>query len=162
MPRPTSEVTVEDPVRAVEALETLAFAIDAIRQRIEDGCELAVAAFERESAHRAALAAQYDEIRKRIISDLASLRTQHTNAPVAPTAYDLAAGADGGAVDALSLDFGHKDLGLPASGQFASADRIEKAISGLDRALAWLDRASEAVCRDARFLSARIELSARR
>lgn len=162
-PPPESQETTAkaDPVReALATIESALYAIDTIRETIEQAYEVALSAQGVEDiGGRALLAERYDEIRQQIgkiidqLDERAALligKNQHNleiklggkaNYSVSPTRLDLSARG-------LNLE--------PPRDAFATFEEINAVLSELDSALKRADRAASAYCRDAQFLMARL------
>ncbi len=155
------ETDTEDPVRAaLGAIEAALYAIDRIRDTLEQACEVAISAKDIEDAGgRALLAEHYDELR---------LSVDYTIEQADPRAAILIGkgqrhldvnlgGTTRYSVSPVRLDASERGLGLsPPRDAFATYEEITQALSELDRALGRADRAAANYCRDAQYLIARM------
>lgn len=149
------------PVRdALGAIEAALYAIDRIRDTLEQACEVALSAKDVEDiGGRALLAERYDELR---------LSVDYIIAHADPRAAVLIGGGQrhldvhlGGktrySVAATPLDVSERGLGLtPPQEAFANFEEIERTLQELDRALHIADRSAASYCRDAQYLIARM------
>ncbi|GJL95452.1 MAG: hypothetical protein DHS20C05_18570 [Hyphococcus sp.] len=153
--------TEKHPVReALGAIEGALYAIDRIRDTLEQACEVAISAKDvKDVGGRALLAERYDELRLSI----AKIITEAD-----PRAIVLIGGGNrhldvhlGGktrySVSPMRLDINEGGLALsPPSDAFATFEEIEHTFKELDGALAKADRAAAGYCRDAQYLIARM------
>ncbi len=151
----------ENPVRdALGAIEAALYAIDRIRDTLEQACEIAISAKDIEDAGgRALLAEHYDELR---------LSVDYTIEQADPRAAILIGkgqrhldvnlgGTTRYSVSPARLDASERGLGLsPPRDAFATYEEITQALDQLDHALARADRAAANYCRDAQYLIARM------
>ncbi|MEM8988240.1 MAG: hypothetical protein AAGC95_16110 [Pseudomonadota bacterium] len=157
------EAADQEEVRfALHAIEAALFAIDDIRELLEEACEVTLSARESsDEAARALFAERYDEVRLAIDpianeaeyegASLLSKKARALDIELGPKAHF--------SVSAYRLDIGEKGLDLPPPRDaFETAEEIEMALEKLDRALQRVDRAAESYCRDAQYLSGRLEL----
>ncbi len=156
-----SENEKENPVRdALGAIEAALYAIDRIRDTLEQACEVAISAKDIEDAGgRALLAEHYDELR---------LSVDYTIEQADPRAAILIGKSQrhldvnlGGttrySVSPVRLDASERGLALsPPRDAFATYEEITQALDQLDHALARADRAAANYCRDAQYLIARM------
>ncbi len=156
-----SERIEDHPVRdALGSIEAALYAIDRIRDTLEQGCELVISAKDVEDAGgRALLAERYDELR---------LSIDRTLTDADPRAVMLLGGGQrhldvhlGGktrySVSPMSLDLTERGLNLsPPRNAFAELDEVDLTLDELDRALGRADRAAATYCRDAQYLIARM------
>lgn len=158
---PTAEPR-ENPVRdALAAIEGALYAIDRVRDILEQACEVAISAKEiEEPGGRALLAESYDELRLSINEALDKIdpraavligKGQHH--------IDVILGGRAKySVSPVRLDVSEKGLDLPPPvDAFAGVDEIDNALAQLDKALARADRAAAGYCRDAQYLIARMK-----
>ncbi len=153
----------DEAIFALQVIEAASYAIDDIRSILEDAADVVVAARDAERTQdRAALAERYNALRNAIdpIAEEAEFEGARL---VGPNARAMEIHLDGGAtfnVGAFRLDLTERGLDLPpAADGFASEEDVEAVAARLDGALSRLDRAGDALCRDARFLSARLALT---
>ena len=151
-----------NPAReALSAIEAALFAIDRVRDILEQACEVALSAREVEDAGgRALLAESYDELRLSIDDALEKI----------DPAAALLLGKDqrnldvslGGrarySVSSMRLDIGENGLNLaPPREAFSTDSEIDLVLDRLDQALSFADRAASGYCRDAQYLIARMK-----
>jgi hypothetical protein len=150
-----------DPAReALASIEAALYAIDSVREIIEQAYEVALSAQDVEDVGgRALLAESYDELR---------LSINRTIEELDPRASVLLGGSQrnldvklGGkahyAVSPARLDVSAKGLNLdPPRDAFATFEEINAVLGELDSALKKADRTAAAYCRDAQFLIARM------
>lgn len=150
-----------DPIRAaLSAIEASLYAIDAIRDIIEQAYEVAISAQDVEEAGgRALLAESYDELRLSITKAIDDL-DERASALIGKTQRNLDVKLGGKAYYSVSptrLDLSAKGLNLdPPRDAFATFDEINNVLAELDTALKKADRAAAGYCRDAQFLMARM------
>ncbi len=151
----------KNPVRdALGAIEAALYAIDRIRDTLEQACEVAISAKDIEDiGGRALMAERYDELR---------LSVDYTIEQADPRAALLIGknhrhldvklgGAARYSVSPIRLDATDTGLGLsPPRDAFATYEEINETLEELDRALARADRAAGSYCRDAQYLIARM------
>ncbi len=154
--------TRENPVRdALSAIEAALYAIDRVRDILEQACEVAISAKDvGEAGGRALLAESYDELRLSINEALDKIdpraavligKGQH-HIDV------LLGGRTKYSVSPIRLDVSEKGLDLPPPvDAFATYDEIDNVLSQLDLALGRADRAAASYCRDAQYLIARMK-----
>jgi signal transduction histidine kinase len=154
-----------DPIRnALASIEASLYAIDTIRDIIEQAYEVAISAQDVEDAGgRALLAESYDELRlsiNRAVDDL----DERASALLGRNSRNLDVKLGGKAHYSISptrLDVSPKGLNLePPREAFATFDEINLVLSELDGALKKADRAAAGYCRDAQFLIARMNAEA--
>lgn len=150
-----------NPVRdALGAIEAALYAIDRVRDILEQACEVAVSARDiDEAGGRAMLAESYDELRLSIDEALEKIDPRaavligknHRH-------LDVALGGKARySVSPVRLDIGEKGLNLsPPRDAFADTGEIDAALEQLDKALSRADRAAASYCRDAQYLIARM------
>ncbi|MEM8936802.1 MAG: hypothetical protein AAGC77_10385 [Pseudomonadota bacterium] len=151
----------EKSVRAaLSVIEAALYAIDQIRETLEQACEVAISAkCVDEVGGRALLAERYDELR---LSVNASLENAEPRAAVLigknQRHLDVSLGGKARySVSPARLDVGAKGLQLsPPRDAFATYDEVDVALDELDRALARADQAAANYCRDAQYLIARM------
>jgi len=164
-PRMTVEKPIEkeqkNPVRdALAAIEAALYAIDRIRDTLEQACEITLSAKGIEDVGgRALMAERYDELR---------LSVDYTIEQADPRAAILIGknqrhldvklgGSARYSVSPMRLDASPRGLGLsPPRDAFATYEEIAEALEELDRALGRADRAAASYCRDAQYLIARM------
>lgn len=150
-----------NPVRdALSAIEAALYAIDRVRDILEQACEVAVSARDVEDAGgRAMLAESYDELRLSIDEALEKIDPRaavligknHRH-------LDVALGGKARySVSPVRLDVSDKGLNLPPPRDaFADIGEIDIVLEQLDKALSRADRAAASYCRDAQYLIARM------
>lgn len=151
----------ETPVReALGAIEASLYAIDKIRDMLEQACEVAISAKDNDDAGgRALLAERYDEMR---LSVDTIISTADPRAVLLigknPRHLDVnLCGKTRYSVSSMRLDTSDKGLGLsPPRDAFASDKEIDTTLEEIDRALGLADRAGAGYCRDAQYLIARM------
>lgn len=154
--------TRENPVRdALTAIEAALYAIDRVRDILEQACEVAISAKDvDEAGGRALLAESYDELRLSINESLDKIDPRgavligkgqrHIDV--------MLGGRTKYSVSPIRLDVGEKGLDLPPPADaFATYDEIDNVLSKLDKALGRADRAAASYCRDAQYLIARMK-----
>lgn len=150
-----------NPVRkALGAIEAALYAIDRIRDTLEQACEVALSARDLEDVGgRALLAERYDELRLSVdytieqadprAAILIGKSQRHLDVKIGTAARY--------SVSPIRLDSSDRGLGLsPPRDAFASDEEIDAVLEELDRALARADRAAGNYCRDAQYLIARM------
>ncbi len=150
-----------EPVRdALAAIETVLYAIDRVRDILEQACEIAISAKSiEELSGRAMLAESYDELR---LSIDASLEKVDPRAVVLIGKNQrhldvLLGGKTRYSVSPMCLDVSEKGLNLaPPRDAFAAYEEIDDVLDQLDKALSRCDRAAASYCRDAQYLIARM------
>lgn len=148
---------------ALRTIERALYAIDDIRETLEEACEITLQASELEDeVGRALLAERYDELRLSIdpvVAAAAAADGDLVSANARPVDLGLA-GAVRFTIGAHRLDIGPRGLDLPPPRQaFEEMDEVLMVLDRLDRALQKVDRAAEQYCRDATFLHARAALA---
>lgn len=150
-----------EPVRhALACIEAGLYAIDTVRDIIEQAYEVALSAQDVEDVGgRALLAESYDELRLSINATIDAL-DERAGALLGRNQRNLDVKLGGKAHYSISptrLDLTAKGLNLdPPRDAFATFDEINSVLSELDNALKKADRAAAGYCRDAQFLMARI------
>lgn len=150
-----------DPVReALATIEASLYAIDTIRDIIEQACEVALSAQNvEEIGGRALLAESYDEIRQQITKTIDGL-DERAALLIGKNQHNLEIKLGGKANYSISptrLDLSARGLNLePPRDAFATFEEISAVLAELDTALKKADRAASAYCRDAQFLIARL------
>lgn len=154
-----------EPVRvALSSIEAALYAIDAIREIIEQAYEVALSAQDVEDVGgRALLAESYDELRLTISKTVDAL-DDRASALIGKSQRHLDVKLGGKAYYSVSptrLDVSPKGLNLPPPRDaFATFDEINNVLADLDTALKKSDRAAAGYCRDAQYLIARINSAA--
>ena len=152
---------VNEPVRnALAAIETVLYAIDRVRDILEQACEIALTAKNvEEISGRSMLAESYDELRLSIDASLEKIDPKavvligknHRHLDV------LLGGKTRYSVSPIRLDVSEKGLNLaPPRDAFATYEEIDDVLEQLDKALSRCDRAAASYCRDAQYLIARM------
>lgn len=141
-------------------IESALFAVDTIRDILEQALDIAQSALNvSEPGGRALLAESYDEARLALGEAVEKLDAQAAGLiGKAPHNIDVKLGGKAHySVSAVRLDLSPKGLHLdPPREAFASNDEIERVLSEIDTALQRADRAASAFCRDAQFLISRM------
>ncbi|HXI88230.1 MAG TPA: hypothetical protein VNH64_12280, partial [Parvularculaceae bacterium] len=154
-----------DPIReALASIESALYSIDAVRDIIEQACEVALSAQEVEDAGgRALLAESYDELRLSINKTIDAL-DERAACLIGKNQHNLDVKLGGKAQYSVSptrLDVSARGLNLdPPRDAFAAFDEITEVLAQLDSALKKADRAAAGYCRDAQFLIARLAQAA--
>ena len=148
---------------ALTAIEVALYAIDEIRDIIEQAYEVAISAHDTsDEAGRALLAESYDELRL-AITEIADSADGQSSTLVGKQRRQIDVRLGGQAhysVSPIRLDPSDKGLALsPPRDAFSSDDEVFSVIEELDRALQKADRAAASYCRDAKFLIARLEVA---
>ena len=161
-PKPESDGGIRE---ALSAIEAALYAIDRVRDILEQACEVAISARDVEdSGGRALLAESYDEIRLSINESLERIDPRAAQL-IGKNAKTLDVNLGGKArysVSAFCLDATDKGLDLaPPRDAFESEAEINHVVERLDKALARADRAASGYCRDAQYLMARLQASER-
>ena len=152
-----------EPVRhALACIEAALYAIDTVRDVIEQAYEVALSAQDVEDVGgRALLAESYDELRLSINKTIDDL-DDRAAALLGRNQRNLDVKLGGKAhysVSPTRLDLSPKGLNLePPRDAFATFDEINKVLAELDSALKKADRAAAGYCRDAQFLIARMNV----
>jgi len=151
-----------NPVReALSAIETTLYAIDDVRDILEQACDVVLSAKSVEEAGgRALLAESYDDLRVSINKSvngtddsakvLIGKNQRHIDVNLGGKAHY--------SISAMRLDASERGLNLsPPRDAFATYDEIDQTLEELDKALAKADRTAANYCRDAQYLIARIK-----
>jgi hypothetical protein len=152
---------MSNPAReALAAIESSLYAIDRIRDALEQACEIALSAKTvKDAGGRALLAERYDELRLSINAVIETLDERASQLIGASQRHlDVQLGRKARySVSPIRLDAGEKGLSVsPPRDAFATFNEIDRALNELDRALARADRAAANYCRDAQYLMARM------
>jgi len=156
-----SQHDTHEPIReALTAIEAALYAIDNIRDILEQACDVAISAKGvEEPGGRALLAESYDELRLSITKAI-DKTDERTKLLIGKQQRHLDVSLGGKthySVSAMCLDASDKGLKLsPPRDAFATYEEIDTALEELDGALARADRAAGSYCRDAQFLIARM------
>lgn len=150
----------ETVMAALSTIESALFAVDMLRDTLEQALDVAHSAFAADDpGGRALLAESYDEIRLSIARTIEELDPRAASL-VGKNAHSLDVQLGGKAnysVSAFRLDLSPKGLSLdPPRDAFSSDAEIERVLAEIDAALQKADRAASAFCRDAQFLIARL------
>ena len=151
----------ESEVRdALGAIEAALYAIDRIRDTLEQACEVVLSAKDIDDpGGRALLAERYDELRLSVDS---ALQNADPRAAVlignGQRHFDVSLGGKARySISPARLDTSERGLCLtPPADAFAADAEIERILEELDTALNRADRAGAAYCRDAQYLIARM------
>lgn len=163
-PSPAGEpqmIDSADPIRdALASIEAALYAIDTIRDIIEQACDVALSAQSVEDAGgRALLAESYDELRLSIGKTIDDL-DERAGLLIGKNQRSLDVKLGGKAhysVSATRLDLSPRGLNLePPRDAFATFEEISDILSQLDSALNKADRTAAGYCRDAQFLMVRM------
>lgn len=152
----------EDPVRnALATIEAALYAIDKIRDNLEQACEIAISAkLNEDVGGRALLAERFDDIRLQI-NDIAENADPRAIQLIGKANRHLDVSLGGKArysVSAMRLDTSERGLNLtPPRQAFEADEEIETTLEQLDNALMRADRAAANYCRDAQYLIARMK-----
>ncbi len=154
--------TRENPVRdALTAIEAALYAIDRVRDILEQACEVAISAKDVEDVGgRSLLAESYDELRLSINESLDKIdpRAAVLIGKGQRHIDVMLGGRTKYSVSPIRLDIGEKGLDLPPPvDAFASYDEIDNVLTQLDKALGRADCAAASYCRDAQYLIARMK-----
>jgi hypothetical protein len=154
--------TRENPVRdALTAIEAALYAIDRVRDILEQACEVALSAKDvGETGGRALLAESYDELRLSINEALDKIdpRAAVLIGKGQRHIDVLLGGRTKYSVSPIRLDVSEKGLDLPPPvDAFSTYEEIDNVLSQLDLALGRADRAAASYCRDAQYLIARMK-----
>lgn len=154
-----------DPVReALATIEAALYAIDTIRDIIEQAYEVTLSAQNVEDiGGRALLAESYDEIRQQISKTIDEVDDRAAQL-IGKNQHNLEIKLGGKANYSISptrLDLSQRGLNLePPRDAFATFEEISRVLGELDSALNKADRTASAYCRDAQFLIARLARAA--
>ncbi len=154
--------TRENPVRdALSAIEAALYAIDRVRDILEQACEVAISAKDVDDAGgRALLAESYDELRLSINDSLDKIdpRAAVLIGKGQRHIDVMLGGRTKYSVSPVRLDVSEKGLDLPPPAEaFAHYEEIDIVLDHLDKALGRADRAAASYCRDAQYLIARMK-----
>lgn len=158
----SNEETRENPVRdALTAIEAALYAIDRVRDILEQACEVALSAKDVEDeGGRALLAESYDELRLSINDSLDKIdpRAAVLIGKGQRHIDVMLGGRTKYSVSPMRLDVSEKGLDLPPPAEaFSSYEEIDIVLDHLDKALGRADRAAASYCRDAQYLIARMK-----
>lgn len=155
----------DNPVRdALAAIEAALYAIDRVRDILEQACEVAISAKSADDAGgRALLAESYDELRLSINEALDRIEPRGAQL-IGKTQRHIdvmLGGRTKYSVSPMRLDVSEQGLDLPPPVDgFAGHDEIDAVLMQLDKALLRADRAAATYCRDAQYLIARMRTEA--
>ena len=152
----------ENPVRdALTAIEAALYAIDRVRDILEQACEVAVSAKDVDDiGGRALLAESYDELRLSINDSLEKIdpRAAILIGKGQRHIDVMLGGRTKYSVSPMRLDVSEKGLDLPPPvDAFVNYEEIDNILDHLDKALGRADRAAASYCRDAQYLIARMK-----
>ncbi len=145
---------------ALGAIEAALYAIDRIRDTLEQACEVVVSAKDIDDpGGRALLAERYDELRLGVDGILNSVDPRAAMLiGSGQRHFDVALGGKARySISPAKLDTSNEGLNLTPPGEaFANDDEIERILGELDTALLRADRSAAGYCRDAQYLIARM------
>lgn len=150
-----------DPIRdALASIESALYAIDTVREIIEQAYEVTFSAQDvEEPGGRAMLAESYDELRLSINKAIDAL-DERASVLLGKNQHNLDVKLGGKAhysVSPTRLDASSRGLNLdPPREAFATFEEINAVLAQLDSALKKADRAAAGYCRDAQFLIQRL------
>lgn len=155
----------ENPVRdALTAIEAALYAIDRVRDILEQACEVTISAKDVDDAGgRALLAESYDELRLSINEALEKIdpRAAVLIGKGQRHIDVMLGGRTRYSVSPMRLDVSENGLDLPPPAEaFATYEEIDEILAHLDTALGRADRAAASYCRDAQYLIARMKAEA--
>lgn len=158
-------MTDENPVRdALTAIEAALYAIDRVRDILEQACEVTISAKDAEDAGgRALLAESYDELRLSINEALEKIdpRAAVLIGKGQRHIDVMLGGRTRYSVSPARLDVSENGLDLPPPADaFATDEEVDEILAHLDKALGRADRAAAGYCRDAQYLIARMKAEA--
>ncbi len=159
---PTGDQSQPDLARdALSVIESTLYAIDTVRDIIEQACEIVISAQAMEEiGGRALLAERFDELRLSI-NEAVENSDPHAAQLIGPSARHLDVALGGKAHYSISptrLDIDERGLNIsPPRDAFATFDEITEVLSELDIALRRTDRAATGYCCDAKYLIARMK-----
>ena len=146
---------------ALAAIEGALYAIDRVRDILEQACEVALSAKDvGDVGGRSLLAESYDELRLSINEALDKIdpRAAVLIGKGQRHIDVVLGGRTKYSVSPFRLDVSEKGLDLPPPvDAFATYDEIDNVLSQLDKALGRADRAAASYCRDAQYLIARMK-----
>ncbi len=157
----TEDKDPENHVRdALGAIEAALYAIDRIRDTLEQACEVVISAKDIEDpGGRALLAERYDELRLGVDENVNSADPR-ASVLIGPGQrhFDVALGGKARySISPARLDTSEQGLNLtPPVDAFAFDEEIDRVLAELDGALAKADRSAAGYCRDAQYLIARM------
>ena len=158
---PAQPIDENNPIRlALGAIEAALYAIDSVRDILEQACDVVISAKDvEEPGGRALLAERYDEMRASIDEAIDSA-DQRAKTLISKSHRHIDVSLDGKArysISAMRLDASEKGLNLsPPRDAFARIEEIDATLDELDGALARADRAAAGYCKDAQFLISRM------
>lgn len=163
-PQPAEKKKTNPAHDALAAIEAALYAIDRIRDCLEQACEVALSAKDVEDiGGRALLAERFDEWRLSIDSIIENVDPR-ANLLIGKNQRHLdvmLGGKTRYSVSPTRLDVGERGLNVsPPRDAFATFEEIDAKLEELDNALARADRAAAAYCRDAQYLIARTNAAA--
>lgn len=157
----TDDKDPQNDVRdALGAIEAALYAIDRLRDTLEQACEVVLSAKDIDDpGGRALLAERYDELRLSVDSALNNVDPRA--AVLIGTGqrhFDVSLGGKARySISPARLDTSERGLCLTPPGEaFATDEEIDRILRELDTALNRADRAGAAYCRDAQYLIARM------
>jgi hypothetical protein len=151
----------ENMVRdALAVIESALYAIDTVRDILEQACEVAISAKAVEDiGGRALLAERYDELRLSINEAVENADPRAAQLiGQSPRHLDVSLGGKARySVSSARLDVSERGLNIsPPRDAFSTFEEITEALEELDAALGRADRAAAGYCRDAQYLIARM------
>lgn len=161
---PSKQDATEAVRTALTTIESALFAVDTLRDILEQALDIAHSAQAAgEAGGRALLAESYDEIRLSISKVIDALEPPAAGLiGKAPHTLDVKLGGKAHySVSAVRLDLSPKGLALdPPRDAFSTDAEIDRVLAAIDAALVKADRAAANFCRDAQFLIARMPQAA--
>lgn len=163
VPEQPTESHQENPIReTLSAIEAALYAIDRVRDILEQACEVTISAKDVDDiGGRALLAESYDELRLSI-NEALEKTDPRAAALIGKSQHHLDVSLGGRAkysVSPVRLDIGEKGLNLaPPVDAFSDYSEIDSVLSQLDNALSRADNAAASYCRDAQYLIARMKV----
>ena len=159
---PPTEKKKPNPARdALAAIEAALYAIDRIRDALEQACEVALSAKDVEDVGgRALLAERFDEWRLSINAIVENVDTR-ASVLIGKDQRHLdvmLGGKTRYSVSPTRLDVSENGLNIsPPADAFATFEEIDAVLEELDSALGRADRAAAGYCRDAQYLITRMD-----
>ena len=158
--RPKTDAKEKAVREALGAIEAALFAIDKIRDTLEQACEISLSAKSVEDVGgRALLAERFDELRL-LINETVEKSDPRATMLIGKNHRHLDVNLGGKtrySVAATRMDSSERGLNLsPPRDAFSTYEEIDQTLEQLDNALGRADRAAASYCRDAQYLIARM------